>query len=132
LEKRGEKEIADLSEVEVVQMGHVMQPYIGKIFRTRQALALEISTYLESIRLSSGFGRIPILSLPMAGSLKSRTTTLRLSTSTLSLTLNSDYLLLTLYNAYTRQRSLEYLMSILPYCSVVNGFAIGGSMSTMQ
>jgi len=32
LEKRGEKEIADLSEVEVVQMGHVMQPYIGKIF----------------------------------------------------------------------------------------------------
>ena len=37
-EKRGEKEIDDLSDVEVVQMGLVMQPAIGKLFEEQTGI----------------------------------------------------------------------------------------------
>lgn len=41
LEKRGEKAPADLSEVEAVQMGHVMQPYIGRIFEDSTGIGVK-------------------------------------------------------------------------------------------
>lgn len=41
LEKKGKKEPDDLSEVEAVQMGHVMQPVIGRIFRDQTGIEVQ-------------------------------------------------------------------------------------------
>jgi predicted phage-related endonuclease len=40
LEKKGKKELADLSNVEAVQMGHVMQPVIGRLFAEQTGIAV--------------------------------------------------------------------------------------------
>ncbi len=45
LEKQGKKEIADLSNVEAVQMGHVMQPVIGRLFQDRHKIELKDADY---------------------------------------------------------------------------------------
>ena len=43
LEKRGEKQADDLSGVEAVQMGHVMQPVIGRLFE--EATGIKVKEY---------------------------------------------------------------------------------------
>jgi len=43
LEKRGEKQADDLSGIEAVQMGHVMQPVIGKLFE--EATDIKVRDY---------------------------------------------------------------------------------------
>jgi predicted phage-related endonuclease len=45
LEKLGEKEIADLSHVEAVQMGHVMQPLIGRLASNKLNMELKDADY---------------------------------------------------------------------------------------
>ncbi len=40
LEKKGKKELADLSNVEAVQMGHIMQPVIGRLFAEQTGIAV--------------------------------------------------------------------------------------------
>ena len=46
LEKQGKKEVADLSKVEAVQMGHVMQPVIGRLFQDRHQIELKDADYV--------------------------------------------------------------------------------------
>ena len=45
LEKQGKKEIPDLSDVEAVQMGHVMQPVIGRLFQNKFNLEIQDADY---------------------------------------------------------------------------------------
>ena len=45
LEKQGKKELADLSGVEAVQMGHVMQPIIGKLAQNKLKIELKDADY---------------------------------------------------------------------------------------
>jgi len=45
LEKLGEKEIADLSHIEAVQMGHVMQPLIGRLASDKLKMELKDADY---------------------------------------------------------------------------------------
>ena len=45
LEKQGKKELKDLSGVEAVQMGHVMQPLIGKLAQDRLKMELKDADY---------------------------------------------------------------------------------------
>jgi predicted phage-related endonuclease len=45
LEKQGKKELKDLSGVEAVQMGHVMQPTIGKLAQDRLKMELKDADY---------------------------------------------------------------------------------------
>jgi predicted phage-related endonuclease len=45
LEKQGKKELPDLSHVEAVQMGHVMQPTIGRLFQDRLKMDLKDADY---------------------------------------------------------------------------------------
>jgi predicted phage-related endonuclease len=45
LEKQGKKEIPDLSDVEAVQMGHVMQPVIGRLFQNKYNLEIQDADY---------------------------------------------------------------------------------------
>lgn len=45
LEKQGKKEIPDLSGVEAVQMGHVMQPIIGRLFQDKHKMELKDADY---------------------------------------------------------------------------------------
>jgi hypothetical protein len=45
LEKQGKKELADLSGVEAVQMGHVMQPIIGKLAQSKLKIELKDADY---------------------------------------------------------------------------------------
>ena len=45
LVKQGKKEPPDLSEVEAVQMGHVMQPIIGQLVNTRLGLEVKDAPY---------------------------------------------------------------------------------------
>jgi predicted phage-related endonuclease len=45
LEKQGKKELADLSGVEAVQMGHVMQPVIGRLFQDKHKVELKDADY---------------------------------------------------------------------------------------
>ena len=45
LEKQGKKELPDLSNVEAVQMGHVMQPVIGRLFQDKHKVELKDADY---------------------------------------------------------------------------------------
>ena len=45
LEKQGKKELPDLSGVEAVQMGHVMQPTIGRLAQERLGIELKDADY---------------------------------------------------------------------------------------
>ena len=45
LEKQGKKEIPDLSDNEAVQMGHVMQPVIGRLFQDKHRIELKEADY---------------------------------------------------------------------------------------
>jgi predicted phage-related endonuclease len=45
LEKQGKKELPDLSHVEAVQMGHTMQPLIGRLFQDRMGIELKDADY---------------------------------------------------------------------------------------
>jgi len=45
LEKQGKKELPDLSGVEAVQMGHVMQPVIGRLFQEKHQMELKDADY---------------------------------------------------------------------------------------
>ena len=45
LEKQGKKPLADLSDVEAVQMGHVMQPLIGRLAQDRLKMELKDADY---------------------------------------------------------------------------------------
>ena len=45
LEKQGKKELPDLSHVEAVQMGHTMQPVIGRLFQDRLKMELKDADY---------------------------------------------------------------------------------------
>jgi len=45
LEKQGKKELPDLSGVEAVQMGHVMQPVIGRLFQDKHQMELKDADY---------------------------------------------------------------------------------------
>jgi len=45
LEKQGKKDLPDLSHVEAVQMGHVMQPTIGRLFQDRLKMELKDADY---------------------------------------------------------------------------------------
>ena len=45
LEKQGKKELKDLSGIEAVQMGHVMQPLIGKLAQDRLMMELKDADY---------------------------------------------------------------------------------------
>ena len=45
LEKQGKKQIPDLSGVEAVQMGHVMQPVIGRLFQDKHKMELKDADY---------------------------------------------------------------------------------------
>jgi predicted phage-related endonuclease len=45
LEKQGKKELPDLSHVEAVQMGHTMQPVIGRLFQERMEIELKDADY---------------------------------------------------------------------------------------
>jgi hypothetical protein len=45
LEKQGKKELPDLSHVEAVQMGHTMQPVIGRLFQERMQIELKDADY---------------------------------------------------------------------------------------
>ena len=45
LEKQGKKELKDLSGIEAVQMGHVMQPLIGKLAQDRLKMELKDADY---------------------------------------------------------------------------------------
>jgi len=45
LEKQGKKELPDLSGVEAVQMGHVMQPVIGRLFQNKHQMELKDADY---------------------------------------------------------------------------------------
>lgn len=45
LEKQGKKELPDLSGVEAVQMGHVMQPVIGRLFQDKHKMELKDADY---------------------------------------------------------------------------------------
>ena len=45
LEKQGKKELPDLSHVEAVQMGHVMQPVIGRLFQDKHNMELKDADY---------------------------------------------------------------------------------------
>ena len=45
LEKQGKKELKDLSGIEAVQMGHVMQPIIGKLAQSKLGIELKDADY---------------------------------------------------------------------------------------
>jgi len=45
LEKQGKKELPDLSGVEAVQMGHVMQPVIGRLFQSKFDMEIQDADY---------------------------------------------------------------------------------------
>lgn len=45
LEKQGKKDLPDLSNVEAVQMGHTMQPLIGRLFQDRMGIELKDADY---------------------------------------------------------------------------------------
>lgn len=45
LEKQGKKPLADLSDVEAVQMGHIMQPVIGRLFQDKHKIELKDADY---------------------------------------------------------------------------------------
>ena len=45
LEKQGKKDLPDLSSVEAVQMGHVMQPVIGRLFQNKHQMELKDADY---------------------------------------------------------------------------------------
>ena len=45
LTKQGKREIPDLSDNEAVQMGHVMQPVIGRLFQDRHKMELKEADY---------------------------------------------------------------------------------------
>ena len=45
LEKQGKKELKDLSGIEAVQMGHIMQPLIGKLAQDRLKMELKDADY---------------------------------------------------------------------------------------
>ena len=45
LTKQGKREIPDLSDNEAVQMGHVMQPIIGRLFQDRHKMELKEADY---------------------------------------------------------------------------------------
>ena len=45
LEKQGKKEIPDLSDNEAVQMGHVMQPVVGRLFQDKHRMELKDADY---------------------------------------------------------------------------------------
>ena len=45
LEKQGKKELKDLSGIEAVQMGHVMQPIIGKLAQSKLKIELKDADY---------------------------------------------------------------------------------------
>jgi predicted phage-related endonuclease len=45
LEKQGKKPLPDLSDIEAVQMGHVMQPTIGKLAQSRLGIELKDADY---------------------------------------------------------------------------------------
>jgi len=45
LEKQGKKELKDLSGIEAVQMGHVMQPIIGKLAQSKLQIELKDADY---------------------------------------------------------------------------------------
>jgi predicted phage-related endonuclease len=45
LEKQGKKELKDLSDVEAVQMGHVMQPIIGQLAQSKLGIELKEADY---------------------------------------------------------------------------------------
>jgi predicted phage-related endonuclease len=45
LEKQGKKDLPDLSHVEAVQMGHTMQPLIGRLFQDRMGIELKDADY---------------------------------------------------------------------------------------
>ena len=55
LEKTGKKEISDLSGIEAVQMGHVMQPVIGRLVQDRLGLELKDADYSLSHPTESWF-----------------------------------------------------------------------------
>lgn len=46
LEKQGKKPLADLSDVEAVQMGHIMQPVIGRLFQDKHKIELKDADYV--------------------------------------------------------------------------------------
>ena len=45
LEKQGKKELPDLSQVEAVQFGHIMQPVIGQLFQNKHKMELKDADY---------------------------------------------------------------------------------------
>jgi predicted phage-related endonuclease len=45
LEKQGKKDLPDLSGVEAVQMGHVMQPVIGRLFQSKFDMEIQDANY---------------------------------------------------------------------------------------
>ena len=45
LEKQGKKPLPDLSDIEAVQMGHIMQPTIGKLAQQRLGIELKDADY---------------------------------------------------------------------------------------
>ena len=48
LEKQGKKEIPDLSGVEAVRFGHIMQPVIGRLFQDKHGIELKDADYAIS------------------------------------------------------------------------------------
>lgn len=46
LEKQGKKPLQDLSDVEAVQMGHIMQPVIGRLFQDKHKIELKDADYV--------------------------------------------------------------------------------------
>ena len=48
LEKQGKKELDDLSHIEAVQMGHVMQPLIGQLTTSKLGLEIKDADYMLS------------------------------------------------------------------------------------
>jgi len=45
LEKQGKKELPDLSHIEAVQFGHIMQPVIGRLFQDKHEMELKDADY---------------------------------------------------------------------------------------
>ena len=48
LTKQGKRDAPDLSDVEAVQMGHVMQPVIGRLFQDKHKIELKEADYALS------------------------------------------------------------------------------------
>lgn len=123
LTKQGKMPIPDLSDIEAVQMGHVMEPVIGRLAQAK--LGVELTKIEDSLThkkhdwFKSHFD--------FAGRKMERLFLLKLRTTTqvlvLSLMLVASHPLRMLHNWYMKLLCSVSIWFISPYCSEVKSFS---------